>query len=159
MNTKEYPGVKADINQLIDELRTFFENSDYEVQVRRETPSVIVQARKSSMIRDWTGTSYALTVSIVVNQIGTQVAVGRQKWLDKAAVGAVAGILTGGSGILLGAWGAYQQYHITEKTWNVVEKHIAHKSGGSVYAPVACSGCGATSMGGRYCSTCGMEFI
>lgn len=156
MKAKEYP-IPVDINQLVNELRNFFLNADYEVQVRNESPSVIIQARKSSKIRDWTGTSYALTIKITVNQTGTEVAIGQQKWLDKAAVAVIGLIATGGFGALLGAWGAYQQNHLTEEAWNIIEKHIARQSGGSVSGPMVCPGCGATSTSSRFCPDCGTK--
>ena len=51
-----------------------------------------------------------------------------QKWLDKAAVAAVAVILSAGLLIALPAIGAYWQYKVTEAAWRVVERHIAQKT-------------------------------
>ena len=48
-----------------------------------------------------------------------------QKWFDKAAVAAVALILSAGLLVALPALGAYWQYKITEDAWKIIEEHIA----------------------------------
>ena len=52
--------------------------------------TTVLQARKSSTLRDLTGLSAALTIKITPEAGGTRVEIGMQKWADKAAVAAVA---------------------------------------------------------------------
>ena len=127
MDSRHYPGVAADVTQLEAELRGIFDQ-DYEVQTMYVASTTVLQARKSSTLRDLTGLSAALTIKITPEGGGTRVEIGMQKWLDKAAVAAVAGILSAGLLIAVPAIGAYWQYKVTEAAWSVVERHIAART-------------------------------
>jgi len=127
MDSRFYPGVEADAAQLIAELRGVFDR-DYEVQTMYVASTTVLQARKSSTLRDLTGLSAALTVKITPEGGGTRVEIGMQKWLDKAAVAAVAVLISAGLLIALPAIGAYWQYKVTEEAWNVVDRHIAART-------------------------------
>src|SRR6266498_3225221 len=135
MDSRYYPGVEADVSRLVAELRNIFDQ-DYEVQTMHVSSTTIVQARKSSTLRDLTGLSAALTIRVTPEAGGTRVEIGMQKWLDKAAVAAVALILSAGLLMALPALGAYWQYRLTEDAWKIIEEHIARKAGGFV-PPVA----------------------
>lgn len=128
MESRNYPGVEADIELLIGELRWLFD-SDYEVQTMNLGNVSVLQARKSSTLLDITGLSQALTVKVFTENGGTKVEMGMQKWLDKAAVGAVTYLLFLPL-IALPLIGAYTQYKLTERAWKVVEDHIARKAAG-----------------------------
>src|SRR4051812_28637959 len=156
MDNRYYPGVEVDAQQLITELRGVFD-SDYEVQTMQVAQTTVLQARKSSTLRELTGLSSALTIKITPEQGGTRVEIGMQKWFDKAAVAAVAVILTSGLLLALPALGAYWQHKITEDAWKLVEAHIARRAGGYVPPmPGRCGNCGAAnSAGSAFCSTCG----
>src|SRR5918999_4283422 len=143
MDNRYYPGVEADIPQLSSELRNLFD-SEYEVQVFQVSNTSIFQARKSNTLRDLTGLSSALTIKITPEPGGTRVEMGMQKWFDKAAVAAVALLLSAGLLVALPALGAYWQYKITEDAWKLIEQHIARKAGGYVPPlPGRCGTCGA----------------
>src|SRR5919108_3967570 len=88
MDSRFYPGVEADIPKLNAELRNAFDK-DYEVQTFQVSNTSIIQARKSSTLRDLTGLSTALTIKITPEGGGTRTEIGMQKWFDKAAVAAV----------------------------------------------------------------------
>ncbi|HYE65801.1 MAG TPA: zinc ribbon domain-containing protein [Pyrinomonadaceae bacterium] len=156
MDNRYYPGVEADVTQLMKELRALFDE-DYEVQTMQVSSTAVLQARKSSTLRDLTGLSAALTIKITPEHGGTRVEIGMQKWFDKAAVAAVALFLSFGALVALPALGAYWQYKITEDAWKIIEAHIARKAGGYVPPmPGRCGTCGAaTSAGSAYCSVCG----
>lgn len=156
MDSRYYPGVEIDVNQLLDELRNLFDE-DYEVQTMQVASTSVLQARKSSTLRDLTGLSAALTIKITPEAGGTRVEIGMQKWFDKAAVAAVALVLSAGLLLALPALGAYWQYKITEDAWKTIENHIAEKAGGYVPPlPGRCGTCGAAnSAGSGFCSTCG----
>src|SRR5205807_4884319 len=111
MESRYYPGVEADVIKLMTELRTIFDE-DFEVQTMNVSSTAVLQARKSSTLRDLTGLSAALTIKITPESGGTRVEIGMQKWFDKAAVAAVAVILSMGALLALPALGAYWQYKI-----------------------------------------------
>lgn len=163
MDNRFYPGVEADVPQLMRELRQLFDADEaYDVQIVQIASSSVLQARKSGTLRDLTGLSAALTIKITPEQGGTRAEIGLQKWLDKAAVAAAVVILTGGLGSLLlalPAFGAYSQYKITEDAWKTIEAHVARKAGGYVPPmPGRCGNCGAVATGGStFCSTCGSD--
>ena len=58
MDSRYYPNVEADIPQLTDELRKLFD-SEFEVQTFQVSTTGVIQARKSSTLRDLTGLSSA----------------------------------------------------------------------------------------------------
>jgi hypothetical protein len=159
MDSRYYPGVEADVSRLVAELRTIFDQ-DYEVQTMHVSSTTVVQARKSSTLRDLTGLSAALTIKVTPEAGGTRVEIGMQKWFDKAAVAAVALLLSAGLLMALPALGAYWQYKLTEDAWKIIEEHIAGKAGGYVPPlPGRCGNCGAANTAGsEFCSACGASF-
>src|SRR6266851_3484921 len=159
MDSRYYPGVEADLPKLIAELRRLFDE-DYEVQTMHVSSTTVVQARKSSTLRDLTGLSAALTIKVTPEAGGTRVEIGMQKWFDKAAIAAVALLLSAGLLAALPALGAYWQYKLTEDAWKIIEDHIARKAGGYVPPlPGRCGNCGATNTAGAgFCSACGANF-
>ena len=156
MDSRYYPGVEVDIPQLTSELRNLFDE-DYEVQTIQVSSTSVLQARKSSTLRDLTGLSAALTIRVTPEAGGTRVEIGMQKWFDKAAVAAVALLLSAGLLLALPALGAYWQYRITEDAWKQIEAHIARKAGGYIPPlPGRCGTCGAANgAGSGFCSDCG----
>ena len=156
MDSRYYPGVEADVPKLVAELRHLFDE-DYEVQSMQVASTTALQARKSNTLRDLTGLSAALTIKITPESGGTRVEIGMQKWFDKAAVAAVALLLSAGVLLALPALGAYWQYKITEDAWKVIEDHIARQAGGYVPPlPGRCGTCGAANTtGAAFCSACG----
>jgi hypothetical protein len=159
MDNRYYPGVEVDVQSLVAELRRLFDEGDYEVQSMQVAQTAVLQARKSGTLRDLTGLSAALTIKITPEHGGTRVEIGMQKWLDKAAVAAVAVILSAGLLLALPALGAYWQHRLTEDSWKVIEAHIARKAGGYVPPmPGSCGTCGATNTSGAaFCGTCGAD--
>src|SRR5436853_4959456 len=147
MDSRYYPGVEADVSKLTAELRTLFDQ-DYEVQTMHVSSTTVLQARKSSTLRDLTGLSSALTIKITPEPGGTRVEIGMQKWFDKAAVAAVGAIVFAPL-LALAALGAYWQYRLTEDAWKIIEDHIASKAGGYVPPlPGRCGTCGVANVGG-----------
>ena len=170
MESRYYPGVEADVIKLMTELRSLFDE-DFEIQTMQVSSTAVLQARKSSTLRDMTGLSAALTIKVTPETGGTRVEIGMQKWFDKAAVAAVAFAVLPVL-LALPALGAYWQYKLTEDTWKIIEAHIARKAGG--YVPPMpgrcgtcgavvtsdsdfCSGCGANMRVGLTCASCGAK--
>src|SRR5215212_5359167 len=128
MESRFYPGVEADSAKLQRELRALFDSDQaYEVQTMQVSATAVLQARKTGTLRDLTGLSAALTIKVTPEHGGTRVEIGMQKWFDKAAVAAVAVILSSGLLLALPALGAYWQHRLTEDAWKVIEEHIAAK--------------------------------
>ena len=159
MDNRYYPGVEADMPQLVSELRRLFDDSDFHVQTMQVSHTAVLQARKQSTLRDLTGLSAALTIKITPEHGGTRVEIGMQKWFDKAAVAAVAVLLSAGMLLALPALGAYWQYKLTEDAWKIIEAHITQKAGGYVPPmPGSCGTCGAANTtGAAFCATCGAD--
>ena len=158
MDSRYYPGVEADVQQLFKEMRSLFESDPaFEVQTMQVSSTAVLQARKSSTLRDLAGLSAALTIKVTPEHGGTRVEIGMQKWFDKAALAAVAVILSSGLLLALPALGAYWQYRLTEDAWKKIEDHIARKAGGYVPPmPGRCGTCGAVNVSGSaFCSGCG----
>src|ERR1700704_3680514 len=156
MESRYYPGVEADVIKLTTELRDLFDE-DFEVQTMQVSSTAVLQARKSSTLREITGLTAAVTIKITPETGGTRVEIGMQKWFDKAAFAAVALILSMGALLALPALGAYWQYKLTEDAWKIIEDHIARKAGGYVPPlPGRCGTCGAANTAGSaFCSGCG----
>jgi hypothetical protein len=158
MDSRFYPGVEADVTGLLTELRALFDaDGAFEVQTMMVSSTAVLQARKSSTLRDLTGLSAALTIKITPEHGGTRVEIGMQKWFDKVAVAAVAVALSAGLLLALPALGAYWQHKLTEDAWKVIEAHVALKAGGYVPPlPGRCGTCGtAVVSGSAFCSKCG----
>src|SRR5918995_5149353 len=158
MESRYYPGVEADTINLMTELRDVFDE-DFELQTMQVSSTAILQARKSSTLRDITGLSAALTIKVTPESGGTRVEIGMQKWFDKAAVAAIALLLSAGLLMALPALGAYWQYKLTEDAWKIIEAHIARKAGGYVPPlPGRCGTCGAVNVSGSaFFAACGAD--
>jgi Double zinc ribbon len=159
MDSRYYPGVEADVEQLTAELRRLFDDGDYEVQTMQVSQTAVVQARKSSTLRDLTGLSSALTIKITPEHGGTRAEIGMQKWFDKVAVAGVVAMFLAAPLLALPALGAYWQYKLTEDAWKIIEAHVARKAGGYVPpVPGRCGTCGAANVAGSaFCSACGAD--
>jgi hypothetical protein len=158
MESRFYPGVEADVAGLLKELRILFDGDKaFEVQTMQVSTTAVLQARKSSTLLDLTGMSAALTIKVTPEHGGTRVEIGMQKWFDKAALAAVAIILSSGLLLALPALGAYWQHKLGEDAWRVIEAHVARKAGGYVPPmPGRCGTCGAAvTSDSDFCSGCG----
>ena len=58
MESRYYPGVEADVIKLMTELRDLFDE-DFDVQTMQVSSTAVLQARKSSTLRDLTIVSRA----------------------------------------------------------------------------------------------------
>src|SRR3954462_8427524 len=123
MESRYYPGVEADVIKLMTELRDLFDE-DFDVQSMNVSSTAVLQARKSSTLRDLTGLSAALTIKVTPETGGPSVEIGMQKWFDKAAIAAVALAWSAGRLRVLPALGAYWQDKLSEDAWKIIEAHI-----------------------------------
>ena len=89
MDARFYRSDKLSIERLATDLENFFRSQGYQVQQIGNNDQVMVQLKKGSDFEAIIGMQAALSVTIQRTTGGITVAVGQQKWVDKAAVGAV----------------------------------------------------------------------
>ena len=89
MDARFYKGDDLSIERLATDLENFFRGQGYQVQQIGNNDQVMVQLKKGSDFEAIIGMQAALSVTIQRTIGGIIVAVGQQKWVDKAAVGAV----------------------------------------------------------------------
>src|SRR5437763_16766145 len=89
MDARFYRSDKLSIERLATDLENFFRSQGYQVQQIGNNDQVMVQLKKGSDFEAIIGMQAALSVTIQRTTGGIMVAAGQQKWVDKAAVGAV----------------------------------------------------------------------
>jgi len=89
MDARFYKSDDLSIERLATDLENFFRGQGYQVQQIGNNDQVMVQLKKGSDFEAIIGMQAALSVTIQRTTGGITVAVGQQKWVDKAAVGAV----------------------------------------------------------------------
>jgi hypothetical protein len=89
MDARFYKSDDLSIERLATDLENFFRGQGYQVQQIGNHDQVMVQLKKGSDFEAIIGMQAALSVTIQRTTGGIMVAVGQQKWVDKAAVGAV----------------------------------------------------------------------
>ena len=89
MDARFYSSSDLNIEQLATDLEKFFRGQGYQVQQIGNNDQMMVQLKKGSEIEAIIGLQAALSVTMQRSAGGIMVAVGQQKWIDKAAVGAV----------------------------------------------------------------------
>src|SRR5947208_7338601 len=89
MDARFYNSNDLNIERLATDLEHFFRGQGYQAQQIGNNEQMMVQLKKGSNFEAVIGMQAALTVTIQRTADGVMVAVGRQKWVDKAAVGAV----------------------------------------------------------------------
>lgn len=89
MDARFYNSNELDLERLATDLEHFFRGQGYQAQQIGNNEQVMVQLKKGSDFEAVIGMQAALTVTIQRTSGGVLVAAGRQKWVDKAAVGAV----------------------------------------------------------------------
>ncbi len=89
MDARFYNSDKLDIERLATDLESVYRAQGYQVQQLGTGEQKMVQLKKGGDFEALIGLQAALTVIIQHTAGGTLVTIGQQKWLDKAAVGAV----------------------------------------------------------------------
>ena len=89
MDARFYRSDNLDIERLATDLENFFRGQGYQAQHIGNNDQMMVQLKKGSEFEAIIGMQAALTVTIQRTAEGVMVATGQQKWIDKAAVGAV----------------------------------------------------------------------
>src|SRR5579859_6904932 len=89
MDARFYQSEEIDIEQLASDLENMYRLQGYEAQHAGTRDQMIVQLKKGGDLVALIGLQTALTVIIQRMTGGTVAMIGQQKWMDKAAVGAV----------------------------------------------------------------------
>jgi hypothetical protein len=138
MDTKSF-AAKADIVQLQNDLRSFYERTGYIVETSFDQVglSVSMQVQKNIWgMPAFLGSASALNVKIMPLEAGTTVTVSGQKYSSHVIVAITefilgcAGALSGGLlcmlwlGMVVPLFAAFEQNTVTKRTWEMVEAHI-----------------------------------
>ncbi|HEU0001822.1 MAG TPA: zinc-ribbon domain-containing protein, partial [Ktedonobacteraceae bacterium] len=89
MDARFYQSEEIDIERIANDLENMFRMQGYEAQHAGTPDQMIVQLKKGGDLIALIGLQTALTVIIQRMAGGTVTMIGQQKWMDKAAVGAV----------------------------------------------------------------------
>ena len=89
MDARFYNSEEIDIARLANDLENMYRIQGYEVQQIGNKDQMMVQLKKGGDLVALIGLQAALSVIIQRTAGGTVAMIGQQKWLDKAAVGAV----------------------------------------------------------------------
>src|SRR5437762_4365092 len=123
MDARFYNSNDLNIERLATDLEHFFRGQGYQAQQIGNNEQVMVQLKKGSDFEAVIGMQAALTVTIQRTGGGVVVMIGRQKWMDKAAVGAV-GIIAAPvlwPLIITAGAGAIRQASLGNQVLNVVD--------------------------------------
>jgi len=122
MDARFYHSNDLNIERLATDLEHFFRGQGYQVQQIGNNEQMMVQLKKGSNFEAVIGMQAALTVTIQRTADGVMVAVGRQKWVDKAAVGAVGVVIPALWPLLVTAGvGAFRQVGLANQVMTVLD--------------------------------------
>jgi hypothetical protein len=87
MESRFYNSRNINIEQVAVDLVRAYQATGYQAQNIGNNEQMIVQLKKGSELEALIGMQAALSVTLQRNANGVMVAIGQQKWIDKAAVG------------------------------------------------------------------------
>jgi pSer/pThr/pTyr-binding forkhead associated (FHA) protein len=138
MDARFYNSEDIDIEQLANDLVNVYASQGYQAQQFGDQRQRLVQLKKGGDFEAIIGMQAALSVTIQKSAGGTMAMIGQQKWLDKAAVGAV-GIIA-----LPVLWplaitagvGALRQASLGNQVLNMVDGLVRQQRPGLVAGPI-----------------------
>lgn len=125
---RTYPN-NINIPAILQALKDHFMPQGYQTQSIGVSPHMIFQMAKTGALHSVTGTARAMTIQFDQKPDGTTVSLGEQKWMDKAAVGAVGLIIW--PLFFTAAYGAWRQSGLPSEIWQVIDSNAY----GSPYGP------------------------
>ena len=138
MDARFYNSEEIDIQRLANELENMYRAQNFQVQQIGNEDQMMVQLKKGSDFEAIIGLQAALTVIIQRSGGGVLAMIGQQKWMDKAAVGAV-GIIAAPIlwplMITAGA-GAIRQASLGNQVLNAVDNLVRQQNPGIMIGPV-----------------------
>jgi FHA domain/Double zinc ribbon len=138
MDARFYNSEDIDLERLANDIENMYRMQGYEVQQVGNTDQKMVQLKKGGDLVMLIGLQAALSVILQHTSGGTIAMIGQQKWLDKAAVGAVglvAAPVLWPLMITAGA-GAIRQASLGNQVLNVVDGMIRQQYPGVQVGPV-----------------------
>jgi FHA domain/Double zinc ribbon len=138
MDARFYNSDDIDIEQLANDLVNVYAAQNYQAQQFGDLQQRLVQLKKGGDFEAIIGMQAALTVTIQKTAGGTLAMIGQQKWLDKAAVGAVGIVafpvlwplaLTAGVGAL-------RQASLSNQVLNMVDGLVRQQRPGMIAGPI-----------------------
>src|SRR5260370_13947274 len=125
MDARFYNSEDIDIERLANDLENIYRAQGYQVQQIGSKDQVLVQLKKGGELETLVGMGVALSVIIQRTTGGVLAMIGQQKWMDKAAAGAV-----GAAGLIFfpllplavtAGVGALRQMSLANQILNVVD--------------------------------------
>src|SRR5579875_2928950 len=138
MDARFYNSEEIDIERLASDLVNIYLAQGYQAQQIGNKDQMMVQLKKGGDFEAIIGMQAALTVTVQKTAGGTLAMIGQQKWLDKAAVGAVGIValpvlwplaLTAGVGAL-------RQASLSNQVLNMVDGLVRQQRPGLVAGPI-----------------------
>jgi len=138
MDARFYNSQEIDIQRLANDLENMYRAQGYQVQQIGNSDQMMVQLKKGSDFEAIIGLQAALSVIIQRSGGGVLAMIGQQKWMDKAAVGAI-GIIAAPVlwplMITAGA-GAIRQASLGNQVLNAVDNLVRQQEPGIMIGPV-----------------------
>ena len=138
MDARFYNSEEIDIERLAGDLVNVYHAQGYQAQQLGNKDQMLVQLKKGGDFEALIGLQAALSVTIQRNAGGTLAMIGQQKWIDKAAVGAIGLIaapvlwplmVTAGAG-------AIRQASLANQVLNVVDGLVRQQQPGIQAGPI-----------------------
>src|SRR6266704_4169202 len=138
MDARFYNSEDIDIERLASDLVSAYQSQGYRAQYIGNTDQVLVQIKKGGDFEAILGMQAALSVTIQRTAGGVLAMIGQQRWVDKAAVGAV------GIAVLPLLWplavtagvGAVRQASLGNQALNMVDGLVRQQRPGITAGPV-----------------------
>ena len=122
MDTRFYASEGLDLDLLASDLEKVFRAQGYQVQQIGDNDQKMVQLKKGGDLEAMIGLRAALTITAQRTSSGVVVAVGNQKWVDKAAVGAAGLVIPILWPLLITAgFGAIRQAELANRVLSIVD--------------------------------------
>jgi hypothetical protein len=122
MDARFYRSNSLNINHLATDLQNLYRSQGYQTQEISSDDQIMVQLRKGGDLEALLGMQAALTVTFQRTGAGVAVAVGQQKWVDKAAIG-IAGFAIPPLWPLMitAGFGAFRQANLANQVLHVID--------------------------------------
>lgn len=122
MDARLYNTTNLDFERLATDLENFLRAQGYTVQHLGNNEQMMVQLKKGSDLEALLGMQAALTITLQKSHGGVMVGAGQQRWIDKAAVGAVGFAFPGLWPLLVTAGiGAVRQAELANRVLVIVD--------------------------------------
>ena len=120
MDARFYNSEEIDIERLATDLENVYRAQNYQVQQIGNKDQMLVQLKKGGDLEALIGMQAALSVTLQHTGGGTLAMIGNQKWIDKAAVGAIGMLVFWPLAIPAGV-GAIRQASLANQVLNIVD--------------------------------------